>query len=429
MILVNQGVELIWEKKLMRFKGILFIILLGLSQQLLAAGFALKEQSVSYLGTSFAGTASAAIDANTSFYNPAGLVLLPYNQVTLAATYIAPKTELTDGFARNNAGAVVTNSSTTARPKGNELVPGFAVAYKYNKCLTFGFTVGSPFGMSTEYGSDDIARYMATKSSLTMIDFSPAVGYRINRCWMIGAGFDAIRVKATLDSAFNAGLGEGFGKNTASGWVYGYHLGIMFMPTSDVQMGLAYFSPFKPRVDGVILTRNTVPPVPTSLTAAVNVPDRVVYGVTYKYNDRWTAMGEVEWTQWARLKTLVLNYNTNRFSQEDLYYKNAWRFSFGVEYQCVQKLKLKGGVSFDQTPVTDDHRTARLPDSDRTWLSVGASYKCTKCLILDAGYAYLFFKDRSINQWGAGTDTNKFLSGNYKGSANIVGVQLTWNFM
>lgn len=413
----------------MQIKGILFVVMLAFGQQVCAAGFALKEQSVSYLGTSFAGTASAAIDANTSYYNPAGLVLLPHNQVTLAATYIAPKTEFSNGFARNNAGVVVTNSSTTARPKGNELVPGFALAYRYNKCLSFGFTVGSPFGMSTEYGSDDITRYMATKSKLTIIDFSPAVGYRINRCWMLGAGFDAMRVKATLDAAFNAGLGEGFGNNQATGWVYGYHLGIMFMPTSEVQMGLAYFSSFKPRVDGVILTRNTVPPVPTSLTAAVNLPDRIVYGVTYKYDDRWTAMGEVEWTQWAKLKTLVLNYNTNRFSQEDLYYKNAWRFSFGVEYQCIQRLKLKGGVSFDQTPVTDDHRTARLPDSDRTWLSVGASYKFNKCLILDAGYAYLFFKDRSINQWGAGTDTRKFLSGNYKGSANIVGVQLTWNFV
>ena len=41
-----------------------------------ASGFALLEQSASRLGTAFAGTAAAADDATTVFFNPAGMTAL-----------------------------------------------------------------------------------------------------------------------------------------------------------------------------------------------------------------------------------------------------------------------------------------------------------------------------------------------------------------
>lgn len=396
---------------------------------MLAAGFALKEQSAAYLGTAFAGTASAAIDANTSYYNPAGLVLLPNSQATISGTYLAGNIKLYNAFARNNAGQIVTNSSTTARPSSNEFVPGLAFAYRCNPRLTFGLSVGSPFGLNTKYSTEDIARYMATESKLITVDISPTVAYRINRCWSLGIGFDAMHVRIKSDSAYNNGGAEGFAKNKGDDWVYGYHLGLMYCPIEGVQMGLAYFSRFTPRLSGTFEGRATLAPVPTTLTSQIKMPDRVVYGVTYKYSDTWTGMGEVEWAHWSRLKGFIINYNTGGSSEEVLFYKNSWRFAFGVDYKCMQRLNLKGGFSFEQSPINNIYRTARLPDSDRYWFTLGATYKFTRCLTFDAGYAYVLFKKATINQRGFGTDTSKFLSGYYRSSTNIVGVQLTWNFV
>ena len=45
----------------------------ALSSQAMAAGFALNEQSISGMGTSFAGRSSSADDATTLFGNPAGM--------------------------------------------------------------------------------------------------------------------------------------------------------------------------------------------------------------------------------------------------------------------------------------------------------------------------------------------------------------------
>ena len=46
------------------------------SNQLLAAGFAINEQSVSAMGTAFAGRSSSALDASTVYGNPAGMSYL-----------------------------------------------------------------------------------------------------------------------------------------------------------------------------------------------------------------------------------------------------------------------------------------------------------------------------------------------------------------
>lgn len=54
------------------------------SSQLLASGFALNEQSISSMGTGFAGRSSSADDASTVFGNPAGMSRLKREQLPWA---------------------------------------------------------------------------------------------------------------------------------------------------------------------------------------------------------------------------------------------------------------------------------------------------------------------------------------------------------
>ncbi|WP_292362727.1 OmpP1/FadL family transporter, partial [Methylophaga sp. UBA1464] len=70
-------------------------------------------------------------------------------------------------------------------------------------------------------------------------------------------------------------------------------------------------------------------------------------------------------------------------------------------------------------------RTPRIPDSDRTWIAVGASYQYSDNIVLDAAYSHIFMKDTNIDD----TDSNgNQLLGKYKNSVDIVGVQLRWYF-
>lgn len=65
-----------------------------------ASGFALLEQSASRLGTAYAGTAAAADDATTVFFNPAGMTSLREPEAVVSASGI----EITSEFRNDNGG-------------------------------------------------------------------------------------------------------------------------------------------------------------------------------------------------------------------------------------------------------------------------------------------------------------------------------------
>ena len=86
--------------------------------------------------------------------------------------------------------------------------------------------------------------------------------------------------------------------------------------------------------------------------------------------------------------------------------------------------KLRFGLALDKTPTNDTHRTARLPDQDRTWVALGVQYRPSKTSILDVGYAHEFIKDARISNTSAlGT-----FSGTFENKADILSVQYSMSF-
>lgn len=416
-------------------RTLLGMLLSFVLQQVYAGGFQLHEQSVTYLGNAYAGSASTAEDASTTYYNPAGLKELANNQLVASAIYFYGSIKLYDARATNNVNSNVL-ANPTSRPSANALVPGLNLSANINKNWAVGFSVGAPFGLSNKYDATSIARYMATISSINTINLSPAVAYKINDKFSVGAGFDAMHIKAELFSAIHfAGptAPDGYVNNYGHAWSYGYHLGVLFKPTVETKMGLVYYSAFDPKLSGHVDTAaypvTGSRPAPTTLTSDVKLPDRLVYSVTHQYSDSWAGMADVEWVHWSRLKQLKINYNTGGSSLENLQYKNTFRVAFGVNYKYSQPLMFKGGIAFDQSPVRAEYRTARLPDADRFWIGFGAKYKFNKYISLDAAYAHLFFKHATIAQVGTSPLDKKTLYGNYRSSADLIGVQLTWNFV
>lgn len=412
------------------FKFSIAALLLVLAQQSNAAAFALHEQSTTYMGTAFAGTTSPMIpDASSTYYNPASLSDMRSNQIVLSGIYYYGSLKLYDANAINNIGGVV-NSSPVSRPASNAFIPGGSLAIRLNKKIVFGFSVNAPFGLNTRYDDESIARYMGTISKVETVNLNPSLSYKVNNQFAVGAGFDAMRLKATLNAAIFYGV-EGYVNNTGHAWTYGYHLGVQYTPASDTKMGLVYFSIFNPHVTGTTTTFGyPIPPAPTLLSSDIKLPDRLVYSVTHQYNENWEGVGELELTHWSRLSQLRINFNNGRYSEENLNYKNTFRLALGANYHLSNSWLFKGGLAFDQSPVKTQYVNARLPDTDRFWVALGAKYTLNKYLSLDAAYSHLFFKGTSISETGVVPgDTAKKLYGNYRSSADLVGVQLTWNFV
>ena len=95
-----------------------------------------------------------------------------------------------------------------------------------------------------------------------------------------------------------------------------------------------------------------------------------------------------------------------------------------MDYYLSPSWTLRTGVSYDQTPVPNTrYRTARIPDTDKYWISFGASYKY-KAFTFDVGYAHLFnAKDKSLN-----ISNGTQIEAEYRGHGNMFGFQMQYEF-
>jgi long-chain fatty acid transport protein len=77
-------------------------------------------------------------------------------------------------------------------------------------------------------------------------------------------------------------------------------------------------------------------------------------------------------------------------------YNDGWLASLGGEYKWNQNLTLRAGLGYEKSPIDDANRQIRLPDADRIWTSIGASYKVSDKISLDFAYSHLFPTNGSI---------------------------------
>jgi long-chain fatty acid transport protein len=102
--------------------------------------------------------------------------------------------------------------------------------------------------------------------------------------------------------------------------------------------------------------------------------------------------------------------------------------SFGVNYKYNGPWTLKAGVAYDQSPVPSaQDRSVRLPDSDRYWLSMGASYRVNQASRFDVGYTYVMVKDADIHN-DQSAAARGIVSGTYKANVNVFGLQYQHTF-
>jgi long-chain fatty acid transport protein len=108
--------------------------------------------------------------------------------------------------------------------------------------------------------------------------------------------------------------------------------------------------------------------------------------------------------------------------------------SIGGLYRIRPKWTLRAGFEYDESPVDAKDRTPRVPDADRYWFTVGASYEYSESFSFDFAYTYIYISDYSIDDTevttGAvtGVPVGNTLDGRYEGNANILSAQVRWTF-
>ncbi|GAA4651470.1 outer membrane protein transport protein [Kistimonas scapharcae] len=419
------------------------------------AGFALNELSAGAAGTANAGRAANPEDASILSSNPAGLAHLEGSQWTVGGALVIPKADLKNASgtntlpAFNNAGNGDGGDFMSA-----QFVPSAYFSTQLDDKWSAGFGIYVPFAAATDYDDNFAGRYLATKTELTNINLQPTIAYKFSDRLSVGVGVFASHMEGTLNQMKRVPSGNinpfpGYdAKSSMEGddWSWGWNVGVIWQPTDRTNIGMSYTSKVDFTVEGEMTlvggdgSGGYGPYHKTNGHIDLTLPEKFEIGVTHQLDDRWTLMAGALWTRWSQFDEIVAIDDEGNMPGIDPgapasyvpeNWKDSWAWSVGASYKYDEQWTLKGGYAYDNSPVRNEWRTARIPDVDREWLTIGAKYQPNQDYVVDMAYGYMLKKDTKVNESAhppAGSIDGASFSGDYEMSAHVLMISLTRRF-
>lgn len=428
-----------------------------------AAAFQLAEVSTSGLGRAYAGEAAIADNASVVATNPALMSLFKTAQFSTGGVYVDSRINM-NGDVDASIKSIM-NMTKYGSASQRNVVPGAFVPNLYfvapvNDKFALGAGMNVNFGLKSEYDDSYDAGVFGGKTDLSAINLNLSGAYRVTEGLSLGLGVNAVYANAQVER--NAGLiadtihQDGQIKNALktvdsqtkipdiltskdksvvslqdrAAWGFGWNAGVMYQFNEANRIGLAYHS--KVDIDfadrtATSLGAKDIEAGKTGIT--LTLPDYLELSGFHQLTDKLAVHYSYKYTHWSRLTKLNASYeNGKKAFEKELQYSNNSRVALGASYNLDEKLTLRAGIAYDQA-ASRHQRSAAIPDTDRTWYSLGATYKFTPNLSADLGYAYLKGKKvhfKEVQQVGGHIITNA----NYtsQAHANLYGLNLNYSF-
>ena len=373
----------------------------ALSSAAVAGGFMLTEQSVAGLGRAYAGAGIVGDDLSAVWYNPAGMSLLSGTAVQMGAVVADLDLEVT---TNTNATFGHYKASKENGRKHGVPVPNMYMVHQIKDDMWFGLGITVPFGMATEYDNNWAAADKGMNAEVKVFDINPNVAFKLTDTLSFGAGVSLQYVTAQFEQRTKVNdFASMRVRLNADGWAWGGNLGFMWQPTETVRVGLAYRSQVNHKADGYLKTDRETPLGIDHFQsndghAEMSAPHVITLTGTWKATEDLRLSALARWTNWSSFDKLPISGSSlgeatrSAMSKHDAVYnwKDSWLFTVGADYDINDEFTVRGGVGYEISPVDDDkYRSATIPDTDRLWLSMGATWHASKNLQSDFGIAYL----------------------------------------
>ncbi|MFP3976325.1 MULTISPECIES: OmpP1/FadL family transporter [Marinobacter] len=403
-----------------------------------AGGFSLNEQSASAMGVANAGAVANPENATTVLFNPAGMSQLKGTNISFGAAVLDINAEAKSASATNTLGGPV-NGGTGGDIADPAFLPNFYLTHEINESIDVGFGFHAPYGLAADYEDDFVGRYFADKTELTVISFSPAISVNNGKGLSMGLGLNVMYAEGRLSKyqdirgalaqqvgaaaagpladAYEAEFGAPYADINGDDIGVTFRVGFLYELSDRTQFGLAAQTGTEFNLEGDVEISNFPAPggqpptglMPVTLTEDVRVPlaipESITLGARHQLNDTVTLLAGASYSRWSRFEELdiisreggtgevsgltgneVITHITEKW-------KNTWQFNVGSIWQVTPEWALKAGYAWDESPV-DNYLTARIPSSDRHWLTLGGQWKSVdNGWTVDAAVGTLLFTD------------------------------------
>ena len=356
-----------------------------------AGAFAIREQSATAQGLSFAGAASGSGYLSSMFWNPAVITMAPGWQTEASLSLIVPRVDI------NPLPSVPTFVFGGSGDIGQDaIVPASYNSYQINDMLWVGLSTTSPYGLVTDPRENWAGQVYSRSSKVFSLNVNPVLGVKLNDWFSFAVGPSLQYFDITLKRA--AGVAPGAPSVILEGddIGFGFTAGVTITPFAGTTIGLGYRSRIEHGLEGTVSI-----PGPTGgvipISADLSTPDQLTIGLSHAFTPALTVHAGFEWTNWSILETpLVTGPGGAVVTDLPLNYDDGFFYSLGFDYKLNNQLTLRAGVAYEESPIDTEVRSTRLPDNDRIWASVGASYQWNNKLSFDIAYTHIFAKETDI---------------------------------
>src|SRR5947209_16219384 len=411
-----------------------FIMLAVFCREAYAGGFSFTEHGAAARGkaNAFAGEAN---DPSAIFYNPAGITQLPGTQFMIGTSIV----KLDSTFRSSTTG------ENTKLEDQFPIVPHFFITHRFKQWderLSIGLGVYTPFGIVVDWPDNWQGRFDTTNARLRVTVYNPTVAYQVTPGFSVAAGIRIADAGAEFEQKFAVpALGIPESKVRAhdlDAHPVGWDVGLLYhLKEISTSVGLQFRSELQAKFNGEAdFTGPAAPPTGpfanTGFHTSIKFPPQLILGVSTKAIPRWTINADIEWEGWKTVGSIPKSFDgtASALNQRGLRnWKNSYVFRLGAEYAATDRLALRGGFFYDQTPIPDNTFDPTIPNADLYALTIGAGYKW-QATSVDIAYLLGFYEKRAINSSTivpdnlAGTTT----FGSYSTTAQVLVLSVTHRF-
>lgn len=407
-----------------------------------AGGYRVSLQGQRALAMGHTGVA-VVNSAELAFFNPAGLIHLE-NKLNISVGGFGVFSDV--AYQNTQFGT----SAQTESPVGTPVY--LYASYKVSEKFALGLAVYTPYGSTVEYPTDWSGSHLVNNIALSSIYVQPLFSWEVvEGRFSIGGGPILAIGSVNFNRNLNRNLTDLEGNRSnvtidASGITeFGYSVGAMLNLDDEDKwkLGVNYRSQIDVQVepgDGQATFAN-VPNSPLApiangefdFTASLPLPAEWTIGFSYKPNDEWLFAFDYNYAEWSAYNSLDLEFlNTDGTvaleSINPRNYNDASTYRFGIQHSPIDKLDIRVGYYFDESPVQDGFFAPETPRNDSNGFTAGLSFNVSEKLAIDASFLYLNFEevDASYDAFLESDGTPAPFAGTYKSSAVVAGLGLSY---
>jgi long-chain fatty acid transport protein len=127
------------------------------------------------------------------------------------------------------------------------------------------------------------------------------------------------------------------------------------------------------------------------------LPAIATIGLRTMVTDRLVLLGDFDWYNWSTFEEVRIRFADGRpDGVRPANYRDAFAVAVGAEYPIASNWITRGGLRYDTTPTVDAFRDTTVPDAERLWLGLGATFQMSNAMNLDLAFNHVFFRDTTI---------------------------------